>query len=178
MSNGGSCVANKPYHGSSCWEFEKSACFDNGGGIYFNNCAQASTAGNHAPVCRGTGVAECTNVYVGNSSENSRTVDVETGYVCPEYVDKGDEFQVEHVSETQIKVTRLDNPGGWGMGLEIECCTTDVGHQCQCDHGTPVVGSDCDEVNGHVCVSCDDGYELNPETRTCVVGCLNVHVGN
>ena len=72
----------------------------------------------------------CTPAQVGSSSENSKTINIGSGFTCPTSIDKSnwlngqtyrDTFSVSQAG-TVLTVTRTDSSSGWGMDLKFKCC--------------------------------------------------------
>ena len=75
-------------------------------------------------------IGDCTTVNVGSSEAETKTVAASPDYICPNIVNKEnwlgggsqlDTFSIQQ-RETDIVVTRTDNPKGWGMNLSFRCC--------------------------------------------------------
>merc|ERR1711998_481176 len=74
----------------------------------------------------------CHTVYIGSADSNSPAVTVGNEYdTCSseplneQQPTWGDTFDVV-INGNSITVTRTDSDSGWGQGLEIECCITDL----------------------------------------------------
>jgi len=126
-SNGGTCVDDIGSYSCLCPD-----------GYVGNDCEIKNTTpvpttatGNTTPVpTTATESEDCTVAEVGSSSTNPKTVTIASGVKCPTLVDKSnwldghtwpDTFSV-HQNETEVTVTRTDEPHGWRMNLRFTCC--------------------------------------------------------